>query len=66
MNNLARSADAHADQLEASMVNTDSGSSLKDDENQIEPEDDFDETLSTDETLIKDFNEIFDQEQSDQ
>ncbi len=65
MAKLSQSADAHADQLEAEMVNTDATYGSKTAENnQSDQEDDFDETLSTDDTMIKDFNEIFDQEQS--
>ena len=63
MENLSRSADEHADQLDAVMVNTETGYGAQArEEAQVEQEDDFDETMSTDDTLIKDFNEIFDQE----
>ena len=62
MESLSRSADEHADQLEAVVVNTDTDYSKSSEESQADHEDDFDETLSTDDTLIKDFNEIFDQQ----
>ena len=62
MDQLAESADAHVSQLEALVVNTDAADEkAADAKSGQEPEDDFDETLSTDDTMIKDFNEIFDQ-----
>ena len=62
MAQLAESADAHVSQLDAVIVNTDATDPVTAAEkNGQEPEDDFDETLSTDDTMIKDFNEIFDQ-----
>lgn len=67
MNQLAESADEHVSQLNTLTVNNDAGDSEPvDAAAQQEPEDDFDETLSTDDTMIKDFNEIFDQTDENQ
>ena len=66
MNQLLESADSHVSELEAGVVNTEADQLKADAEKGAqEPEDDFDETLSTDDTMIKDFNEIFDQADGD-
>jgi len=57
---LEKSASEHVDMLQAEPVNTEKAEDAE--EKSEDQEEDFDETLSTDDTMIKDFSEIFDKE----
>ena len=56
---LERSASEHVDQLQATPVNS-GDASMADTASADEQEEDFDETLSTEESMIKDFSAMFD------
>ncbi len=67
MEGLEKAAAEHLDVLQASPVN--SGEKISEGESdaqeKTEQEDDFDETLSTDDSMIKDFSDIFDNKKKD-
>lgn len=58
---LEKSASEHADQLQAAPVYAAAGTA-EDVSTAEEPEEDFDETLSTEDSMIKDFSSMFDNE----
>lgn len=59
LSGLEKSASEHVDQLQAAPVHLD-GASMIDAASAEEQEEDFDETLSTEESMIKDFSAMFD------
>lgn len=61
---LEESAAEHLDQLQAAPVYT--APETKEQKQEDEQEEDFDETLSTEDSMIKDFSEMFDNEQDEQ
>ena len=61
MEMLEKSASEHADQLQAGPVHNDPLPEKEAAQNQEEPEDEADETLGGDKTLIKEFSDIFDE-----
>ena len=61
ISSLEESASEHADQLQAAPVYMEPETAVQ--EQDDEQEEDFDETLSTEESMIKDFSEMFNDEQ---
>lgn len=61
---LEESAAEHTDQLQAEPVYA--VEETESEETAVEQEEDFDETLSTDDAMIKDFSEMFDSEKDEE
>ena len=61
ISSLEESAAEHVDQLQAAPVYAEPEAAVQEQED--EQEEDFDETLSTEDSMIKDFSEMFDDEQ---